>query len=790
MKAIIKILLITVILLIPIASGFKGIKMNDDVIDNLLKHKIQSAKDDEKLEVIIQFEENIYDKDIKYLKALNFKIIKQFNVIPAIFAIGTKDSIITLSNYQKIHWLEFNAPMKYYMDRSARTIKADMVWERSIVDELDINAPIDGSGVTVCVLDSGIDGSHPDLEYTPINIESGESPNYGDKVVYNVKSDQSPQPWITWENTDTSSGHGTHCAGTVGGTADASAGKVKGIAPGCWLIGVSMGELFATIDELNGLEWVFDHSQPGNNPANIRVVTNSWGPGEPFDNLDPNDASIKIINRLSYENNVVVIFAAGNDGENNHDGSTDTVNIFGKVPAAISVAATLRDGSGMANFSSRGQKDKIETYPDIGAPGVGIWSAAARGTMIGGAILTMDYVEKQGAINPYYLAISGTSMATPHIAGLAALLWQACPSLTMSDVDEDISEAPITIEDVEGDSYQVDETKIHELELILKLTADYIQPADNGVPTEYLNGILNRSFDYAQGYGLVNSEKAVGLALMLNKLRDPNNDGTVDNNASVFEAYNEYLKIMIGGLEEKNTDVIHASWEGEFIDADSSLQESQFYGDVIPASDQKHELFIPQETTNLKITLDYIPLSTKTEITAIPSGSYSDLHMVIDVNGDGQRDSPSGPIIPNFFVTDPTKNVTKTYEFGASDELLMNNKGSNWTFDIIGYAIGNLIPQIDKGARNEYSINVEITLDTSDNPVIDFRGFDFGEPSGEYNGGKVTIPKYYYDFTEEFESKENKDENWDKFAIIGIIAAVAIVILFLIKSKGLIKFGK
>lgn len=792
MKALIKLTLVVAILLLPLASGMKTPEINKKVTDPLLRHKLDNAEKGDKLEVIIQFEDKIEKKDLKYLKALNFKIHKEFRIIPAVFATGTKDSIITLSNYQRIHWIEYNAPLKYYMDESAKTIKADYVWERSIIENEEFKSPIDGSGVTVVVLDSGIDGSHPDLEYTPINMESGETPEEDDKVIYNVKSDQNPQPWVTWENTDTSSGHGTHCAGTVGGTGDASAGKIKGIAPNVWLIGVSMGELFATIDEYNALVWVYEHSKPGNNPANIRVVTNSWGPGEPFDNFDPNDASIKLINKLTYENNVAVIFAAGNAGENNHDGSTDTVNIFGKVPAAISVAATLRNGKGLANFSSRGQKDKIETYPDIAAPGVQIWSSAARMTLIGGAILTQDYLEEQGAMNPYYLAISGTSMATPHVAGLAALLFQACPSLTISDVDEDIDEAPITISDNEGDEYQVEETKIHEIELILKLTADYIQnDGENGVPSENITGILNRSLDYAQGYGLVNAEKAVGVALALTKLRDPDGNGVIDNNASVFDALNKYEGIITGGLEEKETDVITAKWDGEFIDADSSFQESEFYGDVIPASDQRHSLFIPGETKKLKISLDYIPLSTRTEATALPSGSYSDLHLIIDADGDGNRDSPQGPIVPDPIVNDPSKNVTKTYEFGPEDEILKNFKGSNWTFDIIGYSFGNYLPQIDKGARNEYSINVEITLDTSNNPVIDFRGFDFGEPSSDYEYGTVMIQKHYYDLSEEIEEGDEKDDDkWKWIGVLGILAFIAIIILFLLMRKKIIKIGK
>ena len=209
---------------------------------------------------------------------------------------------------------------------------------------------------------------------------------------------------------------------------------------------------------------------------NIKGVTNSWGPGFPFDSIDANDLTVQIIEKITIENNVAVIFANGNDGG---EGDEDQSNIFAKVPAAIGVAASNRDGIGMSDFSSRGDMSDRDTWPDVTAPGVDIWSAAARATMIGAGTGAGDL--GSGELDYYYLAISGTSMATPHVAGLAALLWQAAPSLKMSNYDEDLdSSGNPTLHDPSGISPpQEAEREIHEIEAILKLTSDYITEGEN-----------------------------------------------------------------------------------------------------------------------------------------------------------------------------------------------------------------------------------------------------------------------------------------------------------------------
>ena len=779
---------------LPVVMGSSS--PNYAVIDPALEHRLSVEDGNEPIEVIIQLHDTIEERDLAYLRINGFTILQTFDVMPVIHAKGVKQDIEDLSNYERVRWIEFNAPMQYYMNMTKYTIEAQDVWLSQIRIGEEIFDPIDGSGVTVVVLDSGIDATHPDLDYDPVNIEGGETPEIGQKVIFNVKKDQDGvgEPFIPFENTDTTSGHGTHCAGTVAGNGQASAGRVQGIAPNAWLIGVSMGEGFATIDEYSGLVWTYDHSMPEDNPANIRVVTNSWGPGYPFDSLDPNDASAQMIMKLAHENNVAVVFAAGNDGGSNHDGATDTVNIFAKVPAAISVAASTRDGTGLAGFSSRGDIELVETWPDIAAPGVRIWSASARATMIGAGIGLQDLTRDEN--DPFYIAISGTSMATPHVAGLLALLWQACPSMTMSDELEDYEgDLPMVIQEnadnFDQGPYSFDDLRIHESELILKLTSGYIEPeGNNGIPTgngSTRKGLEDRTFDYAQGYGLVNAKRAVALALKLQYMRDPNMDGFLDHpEITVIDAYHaSYGKIIREGSYSAKTDMISHTWDGEFVDSDKVIAElSAVYDDTVPTSDQRHSVYIPEETERMVIAFTYNPLYLEYDgITDIPEASYGYLYMTIDVDGDGNHDYPMEAVeIPNDInAFDPTEEQTVKIPISFNSDPFMNARGRNWTFNMMGYAYGiggafwDLL--IGKGTRMAYHVDIQLRVNAEDKPKIPYAGFWFEEQSTQYFEGKTYIHQNWY----VLKDRDNGDDDFILSAETGI-SLVLILILGLTAS--------
>ncbi len=688
------------------ASG----EMNREVITPSLVEKLHDAEENDIFNLIVQFRDAVEEQDLEVLKVLDFEIVETFHVIPAVHVFGDKEGIISLSNYDRTYWIETNDKLKYCLDLSTSIINATNTWNRYVNDFGNINSPIDGTKVTVVIDDTGIDATHPDLDY-------GEK----EKVIMNLKKDvDHPGGWKEMENTDTLFGHGTHCAGIVGGTGEASAEARRGVAPGVWLIGLSIGDPWET-NEVGGLQWVYDHSRPNANPHNIRVVSNSWG-YEPEIDGNTKDAVMEVTRRLSYDNNVVVVFAASNDGG---DGSESTTNIYGNVPAAISVAASQRDGSGLASFSSRGKWDENETWPDIMAPGVDIWSARDSAGLMGSS-------ERE---NPYYITASGTSMATPHIAGVVALLFQAAPSLRISEMHDDSS--------TENLEYWNDpETLIHETEYILEATADYIQPSgDNGVPDNYSIGLEDRPHDFAQGYGLVNVERAVGVALTLEKLRRQYPDITV----TVHDALRTYKNVINDTVGAEKTDVLTADWNGEY-----TLYNEQNDKPVYVTS-QAHYVHIANESKKLLLDLSFLPIN-------LEENTVGAVTPTIDYDDDGDVDWSGSVFDPN------TLNGHVHYEIDISQGDFAPHRGDPWSFSIYGHAYKTIsdpgklpIPiRTYKAPTIEYSMSVQQIMDfsSSNRIFVDYKDnrssvaqLRFGEPTAEYVEGMIELNIYEYNLT-------------------------------------------
>lgn len=263
--------------------------------------------------------------------------------------------------------------MRALLDDSVPLIGADQVWAMGVT----------GAGTEVAILDTGIDYTHPDL---------GGCFGSGCKVMAGydfVNEDADP-----WDD----HGHGTHCAGIV-----AANGSIKGVAPDASL------HAYKVLDEYGG-GWDSDimagierAANPDGDPVTddaVDVISMSLGgPGDPDDPLALTvDAAV--------DEGVVVAVAAGNDGSLGYQ----TVGSPGVARKAFTVGATEKDDD-IAYFSSRGPvTDFYELIkPNIVAPGRYINS-----TYPGGG----------------YVSMSGTSMATPHIAGCAVLIKQLHPTWT------------------------------------------------------------------------------------------------------------------------------------------------------------------------------------------------------------------------------------------------------------------------------------------------------------------------------------------------------------------------
>ncbi|MFL6074797.1 MAG: S8 family serine peptidase [Mycobacteriales bacterium] len=266
-------------------------------------------------------------------------------------------------------WLD--AKVHASLDQSVPMIGAPQAWA----------AGLDGKGVSVAILDTGIDDTHPDL--------AGK-----------VAGSRSFVPGVA--TVRDGNGHGTHVASTVVGSGAASGGKYRGVAPGADLMIGKVLDDTGNGDEswiIAGMQWAAT--------SGARVVSMSLGSAEPSDGTDPMSQAV---DDLTAATGTLFVIAAGNSGP-----TARTVASPGAADAALTVAAVDKSDH-LASFSSRGPR--ITDYalkPDIAAPGVNITAARAAGTALGPVVDT------------YYTTISGTSMATPHVAGAAAILAEEHP---------------------------------------------------------------------------------------------------------------------------------------------------------------------------------------------------------------------------------------------------------------------------------------------------------------------------------------------------------------------------
>ncbi|MEU4478936.1 S8 family serine peptidase [Micromonospora sp. NPDC023966] len=237
-----------------------------------------------------------------------------------------------------------------------------------------------GTGVKVGVIDTGVDQTHPDLAGRVAAAENFTGdPDTLDRV-----------------------GHGTHVASTIAGSAAASQGRFKGMAPGATLYSAKVCTEIGCPESaiVAGMTWA---AQQG-----VKVANMSLG-GADSPETDPIEAALA---DLTHRYGVLFVVAAGNSGE----AGESTVNSPGSVTEALTVGAVTKTGE-LAGFSSRGPRTgDAGIKPDITAPGVGI--VAARSS-------TSDLQPNDE--NPQYTALNGTSMATPHVAGAAAILTQQHP---------------------------------------------------------------------------------------------------------------------------------------------------------------------------------------------------------------------------------------------------------------------------------------------------------------------------------------------------------------------------
>ena len=731
--------------LVASMSGSLAVTSQPQQVDTskMTEELISQLDNEGQIEAIIQFHDRPTEGVWRAIRSMGIEVISQLTVLHGGLVSGDSTEISRLSGLSVVKHMEANLQIEHFylpgdqndvesmMHETVTWVNASLAWHRAIIDtegvlktEPDLSlSEYDGEGATAVDLDTGIDGEHPDFD-------CGE-PWTGEKLIWSAK--WTGVAWVDAPNcnSDTSSGHGTHVGGTIAGNGDASGGRRLGTAKGATIVALGTGDGASIFAAVEGLEWTYQHSRPGLNEYNIRVVSNSWGTNGDY---NPSNAVTLLTDMLTYDNQVAVIFAASNSGGSGDESENDLrTNVYANTPSAISVAALTHDASAVTSFSSRGWKTQQHTWPDIGAPGRDIWATAPRATAIDASTRT------QGDI--YYMSISGTSMATPHIGGIATLLLAAAPSLGVANYqieDHDSENSMYFNESAKGlqfdDWEERNESRVHEIELILELTAhyDHLRNSceegndDDGcsdIPEEcYVSDRTDRCHDWRVGHGLVDTDKALALARTLQVMRDPNEDGFLDHpEATVWDAYNHYEGIMDTRGIELQTDQLRHAWKGEWSHFNNGPTST--FGTY--ATDDRHYVWVPNGTTEMQVSFSSLDWDTDT-------AQIAQIRPNVDLGSDGSDDAQGqGTIVGDTIYI--SLEVTPEY-------------WSTWTeFDVTGTAISLPITGIITGSefmepRVPYTYDVLLTLD-----VTEERVFEVPLRTDGYSDLDPATPSDFYD---------------------------------------------
>ena len=406
------------------AAPANATKEKRDKLSPDLRKKLKESKDDEEVDVIIETDGVVLgDSPTTDLE--------------------TTDGIVLGNSYETFNLRSAKVKTKKLEALAARGDVAHVSLDREVkqLGHVSLTAgadaaaamggatPYDGTGVGIVVLDSGIDPNH-------LTFKDGSNAS---RILYK-------QDFTGEARTDDPYGHGTHVASLAAGNAAISGGAYKGIAPNARIINLrvlnSQGR--GTVSTLlAALEWVLANR---NNAAyNIKVVNMSLGTAA-IDSYE-NDPLCRAARAL-VDAGIVVVAAAGNEGKDSLGNKLyGQIHSPGNDPSVITVGAAntfgtdARTDDGVASYSSRGPTRSFWTdshgvkhyenfiKPDLVAPGNKLIAAQAPANRLVAENPALD-ADVSGAPTKEQMFLSGTSMAAPVVAGAAALLKQANPSLT------------------------------------------------------------------------------------------------------------------------------------------------------------------------------------------------------------------------------------------------------------------------------------------------------------------------------------------------------------------------
>lgn len=364
-----------------------------DMIEKYHEHPL-FLDEDNTLPLIIDFDHLPTDSDITMLER-EVGYIHEWN-LPLIHAVAGRvphSLIIETTTLPGVVMLELDGLLGVQNGDSAVIHEVDLAQQQT---------GYDGSGVTVAVIDTGIDSTHVGLN----DLDDDDS-THDPKVIAFYDAVNAPDKTNGTEiQAYDDQGHGSHCAGTVAGTG-APTYEHPGMAPQAFLVGVKVLDAggsgsFATV--MGGMQWTVDHRYE----FNIRAASMSLGG---FGAIEWTSSEEDSVNRYANEMvraGITMLIAAGNTA------GPGTIGTPGSSEDSITVGA-LNKNTAIAEYSSEGPTEELRVKPNV--------------AFVGSDVMSVQYNSGDG-----YVAFSGTSMATPGVAGTVALMLQANPDLSPFDV--------------------------------------------------------------------------------------------------------------------------------------------------------------------------------------------------------------------------------------------------------------------------------------------------------------------------------------------------------------------
>ena len=392
------------------------------------------------LHAFVQYDRPVGDADLRALSALGITKLHPYKYVNAVSVIAPSALLQKAAGLTGVVQVQQDHGLDLHLDKSKKAIKADKA--RAAKPK---GLGLTGKGVTVAVIDSGLDDSHPDLAdntKATLNFEGGWLwDSYQDGSVSNEVA-EATAPYAAVDEV----GHGTHVASTIGGSGAAAhlptgtGADYSGVAPGVQLVGMKVASAVQGVaydfgweaNAMAAIEYLMEH----NKELGVSIVHNSWGIFE-VDNPD-SEPVIQMV-RAAVNAGFIFVFSAGNNGPD--EGSVTWPGAMGNV---ITVGSTVKTAPfGVSRFSSRGPQ------VDVAAPGSNIVAARSKG-----AVIDFGNAATPPQDLPFYMAISGTSMSSPHVSGVVALLKQAYPRLSGPVAQEILERTAVDLGDKgKDDSY-------------------------------------------------------------------------------------------------------------------------------------------------------------------------------------------------------------------------------------------------------------------------------------------------------------------------------------------------